>query len=671
MESLRVGAGACFRDREDIQWTRAMETADRRSDQEVTMPRTLNHLFAESVERFGDRVLLWEKKGARYEGITYAQMRGQAHCFAAGLMRLGVRKGDRIALISEGRADWVWSELGILLAGAVNVPISVRVDELAELKFRLAHSGCRLAVVSRSQLAKVRKIKNDLPELEKTIALDPPQDLHKDELTGDDLLRLGGEFLAANAREFADRWQSVGEGDYATISYTSGTTAEPKGIILSHRNYTANIEQANSLIPCPPRYVTLLILPWDHAFAHTCGIYAMMKNGAALAAVQQGKTGLETLKNVPQNIREVRPTILLSAPALARNFRKSIERGVQEKGPRVQALFAKALRLAYDYNGDGWDRGRGLRKFKKPLYLLYDQLIFSKIRRNFGGRLEYFVGGAALLDIELQRFFYAIGIPMYQGYGLTEAAPVIAANSPRQHKLGSSGRPVAHLGLRICDEQGKALPPGSQGEIAVRGENVMAGYWKNEKATREALRDGWLYTGDIGYLDRDGFLFVLGRNKSLLIANDGEKYSPEAIEETLCSRSPYIEQLLLHNNQSPYTVALLVPNKEALLRRLQELGLSCATREGQEAVLSLLQAEISAFRDNGAFAGLFPSRWLPAAVAVLGEGFSEQNRFLNSTMKMVRGRIEEFYRSRLDYLFTAEGKPIVNPQNLTIVSRWE
>jgi long-chain acyl-CoA synthetase len=635
------------------------------------MPRTLNRLFAESVEKFAGRVLLWEKKGAAYEGITYAQMREQAHCFGAGLMRLGVRKGDRVALISEGRGEWVASELGILLAGAVNVPISVRVDELGELKFRLAHSGCRLAVVSRSQLAKLRLVKNDLPELEKTIALDPPEDMQKDELTGDDVRRLGAEFLAASEREFTDRWQSVGEGDYATISYTSGTTAEPKGIILTHRNYTANIEQANSLIPCPPRYVTLLILPWDHAFAHTCGIYAMMKNGAALAAVQQGKTGLETLKNIPQNIREVRPTILLSAPALARNFRKNIEKGVQEKGARVEALFRKALGLAYDYNGEGWDRGHGLRKLKKPLYMLYDKLIFSKIRRNFGGRLEYFVGGAALLDIELQRFFYAIGLPMFQGYGLTEAAPVISANSPRHHKLGSSGRPVACLDLRICDGEGNPLPPGRQGEIVIRGENVMAGYWKNEKATREALRDGWLYTGDIGYVDRDGFLFVLGRNKSLLIANDGEKYSPETIEETICSRSPYIEQLLLYNNQSPWTAALLVPNKEALLRRLHEQGLSCADRKGQEAALALLQAEISAFREGGPFAGLFPPRWLPAAVAVLGEGFSEQNRFLNSTMKMVRGRIEEFYRSRLDYLFTAEGKPIVNPQNLTIVSRWE
>jgi long-chain acyl-CoA synthetase len=230
---------------------------------------------------------------------------------------------------------------------------------------------------------------------------------------------------------------------------------------------------------------------------------------------------------------------------------------------------------------------------------------------------------------------------------------------------------VANLDVRICDEQGNSLPPGSRGEIVIRGENVMAGYWRNEKATREALRDGWLYTGDIGYLDRDGFLFVLGRNKSLLIADDGEKFSPEVIEETICSRSPYIEQLMLHNNQSPYTVALLVPNKEALLRRLHEQGLSCAARDGQEAALRLLQAEINAFRDDGAHAGLFPSRWLPAAVAVLGEGFTEQNRFLNSTMKMVRGRIEDFYRSRIDHLFTAEGKPIVNPRNLTIVSRWE
>jgi len=632
--------------------------------------RTLPQLFEDSVKKFRNNILIWEKRGDKYEGTTYSTMQELVHKFSAGLIGLGLKKGDRAALISEGRNDWVMSELGILFAGAVNVPISPRVAELADLKFRLAHSECKMAVISQSQVNKIHQIKKDLPDLQLTILLDPMKEYERDEIYAGEVLKKGQEYLAKHGEEFDALWQSIQENDYANICYTSGTTADPKGIILTHRNYTANVEQSNSLHPTPEYYVSLLILPWDHAFAHTCGIYTLMKNGASMASVQVGKTLLETTKNIPQNIKETRPTILLSAPALAKAFRKNIEKAIREKGPKVEALFKKALKLAYDYNQEGWNKGRGLRIFKKPLYKLYDILIFKKIRANFGGRLEYFVGGAALLDIELQKFFYAIGTPMYQGYGLTEAAPVISANCPRKHKLGTSGPAVAALELKICDENGNSLPAGEKGEIVVKGENVMIGYWKNEKATREALREGWLYTGDIGYLDEDGFLYVLGRVKSLLIANDGEKYSPEVIEEAITDHSPHIEQIMLYNNQSPYTVALLVPNKEAILRWLEENNLSCQTKEGRVAALKLLEGEINAYREGGKFEGMFPPRWLPSAIAVLGEGFTEQNGMLNFQMKMVRGRIADFYKNRLDFLFTPEAKDICNQQNLTIVSRF-
>jgi long-chain acyl-CoA synthetase len=641
--------------------------------------RTIPRLFEDSVKAYPRNVFIWEKRGGRYEPTTYADMSVLVHRFAAGLMSLGLGRGDRAALISEGRRDWVMSELGILFCGAVNVPISVKVDELGDLKFRLAHSGCRLAVVSRSQAAKVRQVRKDLPELAMTVVLDEikaaageivrDDDCGVDEVTSSEVFRRGEEFLKTRPKEFEAAYESLKESDYANICYTSGTTADPKGIILTHRNYTANIEQGRALVDCPEHYVSLLILPWDHAFAHTCGIYTLMQSGAAMASVELGKTLMETVRNIPQNIKETRPHLLLSVPALAKNFRKNIEKGVRDKGAGVEALFGKALKLAVDYNAEGWNKGRGLNKLKKPLLALYDKLIFSKIRENFGGRLEFFVGGGALLDIELQRFFYALGIPMFQGYGLTEAAPIISANSLKAHKLGSSGRVAPEIELRILDDRDRELPAGKTGEIVVRGENVMAGYWKNEKASREALRDGWLYTGDLGYLDADGFLFVLGRKKSLLIGSDGEKYSPEVIEEAITDASAYIEQIMLYNDQSPFTVALLVPNREALLRGIKAKGLDVKTPEGQVAALRLLEGEIGAFREGGKHAGIFPARWLPAAVAVLGEGFTEQNHLLNSTMKMVRGKIVEFYRTRLDCLFTPEAKDIVHPQNRAIVSR--
>jgi long-chain acyl-CoA synthetase len=262
-------------------------------------------------------------------------------------------------------------------------------------------------------------------------------------------------------------------------------------------------------------------------------------------------------------------------------------------------------------------------------------------------------------------------MPMLQGYGLTEAAPVISANTLAHHKLGSSGRTMPGLDVRICDPDGRTLPSGSRGEIVVRGENVMAGYWKNERATADVLRDGWLYTGDLGYLDEEGFLYVLGRVKSLLIADDGEKYSPEQIEEAITGSSPYIEQLMLYNSQSPYTTALLVPAKEAVRTWLKNNGLSARTPDGQEAVLRLFESDLAKHREGGELGGVFPGRWLPSAVAVLGEGFTEQNHMLNSTMKMVRGKIVEFYRSRIDYLYTPAGRPILNDQNRAIVARLE
>jgi long-chain acyl-CoA synthetase len=637
----------------------------------VMAERSLPQLFEDSVERYPNNILMWEKKDGRYQGTTYLEARTLVHRFAAGLRDLGLRPGDRAALIAEGCNDWLVSELGVLFNGAVNVPVSVRIDELKDLKFRLAHSGSKFVIVSRSQAGKIRQIKAELPDLEKTVLLDEMPSYEPGEVLARDIYRKGQDYLAAHGKEFDEAWRSIKESDPANICYTSGTTADPKGIILTHLNYFANTDQSRDLVGCPEYYVSLMWLPWDHAFAHTAGVYTLMRSGASLASTEVGRTPFETLKNVPLNIKEVRPHFLFSVPAFAKTMRKGIEKGVREKGPTAEKLFHKGLKLAYQYNAEGWNRGRGFRKLKKPLYFLYDQLVFKKIRRNFGGRLEFFIGGGALLDIELQRFFYALGVPMFQGYGLTEASPTISANCKKAHKLGSSGKVVPRLELKICDEAGAAVPTGEKGEIVIRGENVMAGYWKNEKATREALRDGWLHTGDIGYLDEDGFLYVLGRVKSLLIGNDGEKYSPEVIEEEICDHSPFIEQLMLYNSQSPYTVGLLVPNKETVGRWLGEQGLSVRTPEGQEAALRLLASEIGAFREGGTRGGAFPSRWLPAAVAVLGEPFSEQNQLLNSMMKMVRGKIADYHRSRLDHLFTPEAKDICNPQNRAILARWE
>jgi long-chain acyl-CoA synthetase len=633
--------------------------------------RTLINIMESAAEKFPDNICIWEKKDKVYEGFKYREVHEKIQMFAAGLISTGLNKGDRSALISEGRMDWVIAELGVLYAGAINVPISIKVDELSELKFRLAHSGCKFAIVSGRQLKKVLQIKNELPDLKKIIVMDPVEEKNEDILIFTDIFESGKKYLENNKSKFEEIWKSVQEDDPANISYTSGTTADPKGIILTHRNYTANVEQSLKTLYIPEWYCLLLILPWDHAFAHTAGIYTVFSNGASLAVVQTGKTAIESLKNIPLNIKETRPTFLFSVPAIARNFRNNIERNIREKGPFTEKLFKNALKIAYKYNGIGYDKGKGWWKILKPLYALYDIILFKKIREAFGGRLEFFIGGGALLDIELQRFFYAIGIPMFQGYGLTEAAPVISANTPEFHKLGSSGKIIPDLDIRICDDKGNDLPIGGKGEIVVRGENVMAGYWKNEKATNDTIRNGWLYTGDLGFMDSDGYLYLLGREKSLLISNDGEKYSPEGIEDSIVDSSQYISQLVLYNNQSPYTVALLVPKRDALLRYLKSKNLSLKEESGKIETLKLLENEIAIYRKGGVKEGIFPGKWLPAAIGVLSEEFTEQNHLLNSTMKIVRGKIVAAYKDRLEYLFTAEAKDICNKMNLESIAKFD
>ncbi len=631
--------------------------------------KTINEFFEHYAGKYTGNAMMFEKTGGAYQPSTYAEIREDVHRFAAGLISLGLKKGDRVSLIAEGRNAWVISELGILYAGAVNVPLSVKLQDSTDLKFRINHSGSKFVIISGSQSRKLKGIRQELPTVEKFIYLDPMPGFKDNEIYFGNVLELGKSYLVEHQEEFENTWHSVLPDDMANICYTSGTTADPKGIMLSHRNYTANVEQALTLMEIPEYYCTLLILPWDHSFAHTAGIYAVIASGASMASVQPGSSPMETLKNIPVNIREIKPHFLLSVPSLAKNFRKNIEKGIREKGPFLTKLFNHALKTAYLYNGMGWDRGKGWRILLAPYVRLMDAILFKKVREAFGGNLDFFVGGGALLDIELQRFFSAIGIPMYQGYGLSEAAPVISSNAAHKHKMGSSGFLVDHLEVKILDEDGNALPPGEKGEIVVKGENVMLGYWRNEQASREVLKNGWLYTGDMGYLDKDNFLYVMGRFKSLLISDDGEKYSPEGIEEAFTEQSKVIDQVMLYNSQKPYTVALLHPNREAIRRILKDDHIDPASGEGVDAALKLIETELLEYRLKGRYEDMFPQRWLPAAIGILDEGFTEENRMMNSTMKIVRGVITEAYQERIDYLYTPEAKNILNNLNIEAMKR--
>ena len=632
--------------------------------------RTIIDLFEGSVAKYGAKEFLLEKHNGKFESTTYAESKVEALRTGAGLVALGIERGDRVAILAEGCNNWIISELGLLYAGAVSVPLSIKLEEANDLMFRLKHSDSKAIFVSNHQLKKIRAIVGDLADLKNVIVWGDVKDgLQEGEMSLEALKALGDEYLKENEESFLAIGRAVQNNDIATITYTSGTTADPKGVVLTHRNYTANVEQSLSIIHIPSHWRTLIILPLDHCFAHVVGFYIMIASGATVATTEVGRTPMETLKNIPINIKEVRPHFLLSVPALAKNFRKSIEGNIRKKGKTTERLFNLALKTSYAYQADGYSKGRGWRCLLKPAVVLFDKILYSKVREGFGGELQFFIGGGALLDSELQRFFYAVGMPMFQGYGLSEATPVISTNVPtkRNHRFGSSGRLVKPLEIKIMDSEGKELPVGEKGEIVIKGENVMAGYWKNPDSTADSVRDGWLYTGDMGYMSKDDFLYVLGRFKSLLISSDGEKYSPEGMEEAMVDKSPLIDQIMIYNNQNPYTIALVVASKEGLNRKLDELGLTGDARYTEAA--KLLAGEIAKYRNGGVYGDEFPDRWVPAVVTFADEAFTEQNGLVNSTMKVVRNKVEKHFAANIEHAYTAEGKVIDNAMNIASLKR--
>lgn len=620
----------------------------------MTKRTTIIDFVNEYVDKYQNDTYLREKVDGVWTETSFIKTRDEARLIAAGFMSLGLNKGDKVSLLAEARPMWVIAEFGILFAGGVDVPLSYKLESDYDLTFRINHSDSRFIVASEMEIEKVRRVIAQCPAIEKVIVMDDIP-LQEGEIYLKDVREAGVKFIEEHPGELEARMASVGPDDYANISYTSGTTADPKGILLSHRNYTANVAQGASVINIDRGDIMLIILPMDHCFAHVAGLYTMMSYGGSIATVP-GKTPQAQLRNILPTMKEIKPQVMLTVPAISRSFKKAIENGVKAKGKTTEKLYNIALKNARAYYKDYYNQG-GAQFWRKPFVKLFDKMIFSKIRETFGGKMKFCVGGGALLDIELQRYFCAIGMPTFQGYGLSEATPIICSNAPGFARFGSSGRIVSPMECTIRDDENRILPNGQTGEIVIKGENVMAGYWKNPEATAETIVDGWLHTGDRGYICKEDprYLYVTGRFKSLLISSDGEKYSPEGYEDNLAVVSKYIDNVILHNNQSPYTIVLVVPNKEAL---------RAAAPGDKEAQLRLIQADVDSYRKGGIRAGQFPEKWLPTAIVVCEEPFTEKNGLVNSTGKVVRGKVEKHFEKRIEYAYTPEGKQLINPQNM-------
>jgi len=624
-----------------------------------------------AADRFGKKTYLADKDDTGWKEISFEEAKMQSRYLALSLHQLGLKKNERFAILSEGTSRWVISELALLYNGVASVPLSVKLIE-EELPFRLIHSEAKGIFVSKNHIEKVLKIWNLIQDKDfKIIYLDSDLEyahnlsekagISKSHiLSYSNLVDIGEKEYSKYIDLFDQFIEKLDKEDVVTVSYTSGTTGNPKGIMLTHKNYVANSAEGVKVFKADDKMKTLIILPIDHCFAHTVAIFGALYSGMSLYFLDARGGTVNALKNIPINLNEVKPTFLLTVPALSGNLMKKIVDGIAAKGGFVEKLFHSGLKAGIQLFGNGYKKADLKTKLANyPTYLLAKTLIFSKLKSVFGGNLNYMVGGGALLDIKQQQFFYAIGFPIYQGYGLTEATPVISSNTPFKHKLGTSGDVLPSITCKIMNDKGEECKQGEKGEIVITGDNVMKGYLKNKDATDEALKDDWLWTGDLGYFDEDGFLVVTGREKALLIAEDGEKYSPEEIEESLTFSSPLIHQAMLYNNQKRFTSTIITLDEQKVKKHIKDHHIKDSSE-----LLEVIENEVKSFKADPVYKTKFPSIWMPTTFYIAPEEFSEDNQQINSTLKMVRYKIEEAYSKEIEEIYAPSGTEKIKERSI-------
>lgn len=617
--------------------------------------KTVVNMLNTAAEKWGNSPYLSQKVESGWKSLGFQEARDEAYNFAASLVKKGFKKNDNLVLLSEGRNGWVTGEFGFLMAGCVSVPLSIKLLP-EEIPFRCNHSEAKGVLISENVFPKMAEVWDQIENKPLVIVLFDNEEKMKaladkagftwgkDLISFNDMVAEGKESLDEVEGELKERIAGISEDDTVTISYTSGTTGNPKGIMLTHKNYWTNSEDAVNTVALPDKSSTLIILPLDHSFAHTVGIYISLVKGLSVSFVDARGGGIATLRNIPINLKERNPYFLLTVPALTGNFMKKMEEGIRAKGDFLYGIFSRGLAAGIRYHGNGYNKpGFFTRLGAWAPYKLASILIFPKLREVFGNNLHFCIGGGALLEVKQQHFYYAIGAPVFQGYGLTEAAPVICSNTPDKHKFGSSGVILPSIECRIMKDEQTEAAPMENGEIVIRGGNVMKGYYKNPKETAKTIKDDWLWTGDLGYNDPDGFLGVVGREKALLIAADGEKYSPEEIEEAILNNAELIDQIMVYNEQKKTTSAVVTVNVEKIKARVAAKGLL-----GRDAVYEELKGSFYDFKktQHG-----IPGQWIPSTFAIVDEPFSEANQLINSTMKLVRHKVRDFYQDRIDLMY--------------------
>ncbi|MCK5825222.1 MAG: AMP-binding protein [Ichthyobacteriaceae bacterium] len=631
--------------------------------------------LSDAAKIYGNKPYLVDKTDDGWVEQSFLAVDEQSRYLGKALHEIGLEKGQNIAILSEGTSRWVISEFALLFNGAASVPLSVKLLQ-EELPFRLNHSESEAIFVSKNHLEKLLKIWSQIEkENFYLIYLDEDVDflktkmafynvpLEKSKIYSQLMAKGKKSIFEGDNSEMSAKIKSIDTNDTVTISYTSGTTGNPKGIMLTHKNYVVNSADGVESHGLTLGMKSLIILPIDHCFAHTAAVYGALFCGVELYFLDARGGAINALKNIPINLNEVKPDFILTVPTLSGSFMKKITEGVAAKGGFVEKLFKAGLKAGLKVNKDGYSKSGLVTKLKNnPVHSMASKLIFSKLKSVFGGNLQFMVGGGALLDIKQQQFFYNIGIPILQGYGLTEASPVISANTRTVHKLGTSGKVLPTVNCKLMKEGGEECIQGEKGEIVIFGDSVMKGYFKNTEATDAAIKDGWLHTGDLGYYDKDGFLVVTGREKALLISDDGEKYSPEEIEEGLVYHSPLLMQGMVYNDHSRFTSAIITLDDGNVKRYIESEKITTTLQ-----LYRSIEQEVKKFKTDPIYKSKFPNKWMPSVFLLAAENFNEDNKMMNSTMKMVRYKIEEVFKKDIQDIYSQKGAEVTKTKNIKVL----
>lgn len=573
-----------------------------------SIKQSVPEAFAERVKTTPDVLWLkWKEPSGALRSMTYAEGRKAVETVACALQALGIKVQDRVGLLSRNRPEWFLADLGALHLGAITVPI---YDTLApaQVKHIVNHSEMRIAFVSTPELlAPLLAMKAELPKLERVVLFDgePPGDPPLAVSTWADLLAIGKAQQAKEPELFEKRWREIRRDDLLTIVYTSGTMGEPKGVMLTQGNILSQIETLPRVVPINVGDVAVSYLPLAHVFERTVGEYLPISNGSTVAFC-------ESMEKLPDNIREFKPDYMLAVPRILEKVYDRVLDDLHKKGGLSQRIFWWAVKT-----GARWEKVRFEKRVPMGIRLkmrIADRLVCRKVKAGLGGRIRFIVSGAAPLDPKIVEFFQSLGLPVLEGYGLTESSPVIAVNPLNQPAPGTVGKMIPGIQVEIWEKPLLGAPPDVEGEIVTKGPHVMKGYYKDDAGTKAAVdREGWLHTGDIGKRDTRGYITITDRKKNIIVNSYGKNIAPGPLEARI-SQSRFVSSVMLFGDKHKYLSAIVAPNFAELLAWAKSNGIAAPASPGD---LVARPEVVKLFRD-----------WLDE----VGKGFSQPERVAKFTL---------------------------------------